>query len=100
MLRFTNSGTEATMDAIRVARAATGRDVVCKIEGSYHGHHDSVMFSIVPNADLMGGRDRPASAPVSKGWSDASKLSVCRQRRTTGRVLGGAESLPHHGAVI
>jgi len=74
MLRFTNSGTEATMDAIRVARAATGRDVVCKIEGSYHGHHDSVMFSIVPNADLMGGRDRPASAPVSKGMvKDAAK---------------------------
>ena len=74
MLRFTNSGTEATMDAIRVARAATGRDVVCKIEGSYHGHHDSVMFSIVPNADTMGGRERPASAPVSKGMvKDASK---------------------------
>src|SRR5689334_6118063 len=73
-LRFTNSGTEATMDAIRVARAATGRDVVCKIEGSYHGHHDSVMFSIVPNADLMGGRDRPGSAPVSKGMvKDAAK---------------------------
>jgi glutamate-1-semialdehyde 2,1-aminomutase len=74
MLRFTNSGTEATMDAIRVARAATGRDVVCKIEGSYHGHHDSVMFSILPNADLMGGRERPASAPVSKGMvKDAAK---------------------------
>ena len=74
MLRFANSGTEATMDAIRVARAATGRDVVCKIEGSYHGHHDSVMFSIVPNADLMGGRDRPGRAPVSKGMvKDAAK---------------------------
>jgi glutamate-1-semialdehyde 2,1-aminomutase len=74
MLRFTNSGTEATMDAIRVARAATGRDVICKIEGSYHGHHDSVMFSIVPNADLMGGRDRPGTAPVSKGMvKDAAK---------------------------
>ena len=74
LLRFTNSGTEATMDAIRVARAATGRDVVCKVEGSYHGHHDSVMFSIVPNADLMGGRDRPGSAPVSKGMvKDAAK---------------------------
>jgi glutamate-1-semialdehyde 2,1-aminomutase len=73
-LRFTNSGTEATMDAIRVARAATGRDVVCKVEGSYHGHHDTVMFSIVPNADLMGGRDRPGSAPVSKGMvKDAAK---------------------------
>ncbi len=74
MIRFANSGTEATMDAIRVARAATGRDVVCKIEGSYHGHHDSVMFSVIPNADTMGGRDRPASAPVSKGMvKDAAK---------------------------
>src|SRR5882672_1383676 len=74
MLRFANSGTEATMDAIRVARAATGRDVICKIEGSYHGHHDAVMFSIVPNADLMGGRDRPASAPVSRGMTrDAAR---------------------------
>jgi glutamate-1-semialdehyde 2,1-aminomutase len=73
-IRFTNSGTEATMDAIRVARAATGRDVVCKIEGSYHGHHDSVMFSIVPNADVMGGRERPAKAPVSRGMvKDAHK---------------------------
>ena len=74
MIRFANSGTEATMDAIRVARAATGRDIVCKIEGSYHGHHDAVMFSVIPNADTMGGRDRPSSAPVSKGMvKDASK---------------------------
>ena len=41
--RYTNSGTEATMDAIRIARAATGRDTVVKIFGSYHGHHDTVM---------------------------------------------------------
>ncbi len=67
MIRFANSGTEATMDAIRVARAATGRDVICKIEGSYHGHHDAVMFSVLPGADTMGGRERPAKAPVSKG---------------------------------
>lgn len=66
-VRFTNSGTESTMDAIRLARAATGRDVIVKIEGSYHGHHDTVMFSVVPNADVMGGRDRPASAPMSRG---------------------------------
>lgn len=66
-VRFANSGTEATMDAIRIARAATGRDVVVKIEGSYHGHHDTVMFSVVPNADAMGGRDQPASTPMSKG---------------------------------
>ncbi len=70
-VRFTNSGTEATMDAIRLARAATGRDVVVKIEGSYHGHHDTVMFSVVPNSDVMGGRDRPASAPMSRGIPSA-----------------------------
>jgi len=66
-VRLANSGTEATMDAVRIARAATGRDVVAKIEGSYHGHHDAVMFSVVPNADAMGGREQPASAPMSKG---------------------------------
>ncbi len=66
-VRFANSGTEATMSAIRIARAATGRDDIVKIEGSYHGHHDSVMFSVVPNADLMGGREAPASEPMSLG---------------------------------
>lgn len=66
-VRFCNSGTEATMSAIRIARAATGRDHVVKIEGSYHGHHDTVMFSVVPNADVMGGRDQPAATPMSLG---------------------------------
>ncbi len=67
LVRFANSGTEATADAIRLARAATGRDTVCKIEGSYHGHHDAVMFSVVPNSDSMGGRERPARTPMSMG---------------------------------
>jgi glutamate-1-semialdehyde 2,1-aminomutase len=53
-MRFVNSGTEATMDAIRVARAATGRDRIVKMEGSYHGHHDAVLFSVVPEADALG----------------------------------------------
>ena len=43
--RYTNSGTESTMDAIRVARGLTGRDTIVKIFGSYHGHHDAVMVS-------------------------------------------------------
>jgi glutamate-1-semialdehyde 2,1-aminomutase len=53
-MRYTNSGTEATMDAIRVARAATGREIILKIEGSYHGHHDAVLFSVLPEADVLG----------------------------------------------
>jgi glutamate-1-semialdehyde 2,1-aminomutase len=52
-MRFVNSGTEATMDAIRAARAATGRDRIVKMEGSYHGHHDAVLFSVVPEADVL-----------------------------------------------
>jgi glutamate-1-semialdehyde 2,1-aminomutase len=56
-VRIVNSGTEATMDAVRVARAATGRDVVLKIEGSYHGHHDTLLFSVVPEAEVLGLRE-------------------------------------------
>jgi glutamate-1-semialdehyde 2,1-aminomutase len=56
-MRFVNSGTEATMDAIRVARAATGRDRIVKMEGSYHGHHDSVLFSVVPESAVLGLRN-------------------------------------------
>jgi glutamate-1-semialdehyde 2,1-aminomutase len=66
-IRFCNSGTEATMHAIRIARAHTGRDHVVKAEGSYHGHHDTVMFSVVPGSDVMGGREMPSSAPMSLG---------------------------------
>jgi glutamate-1-semialdehyde 2,1-aminomutase len=66
-VRFTNSGTEATMDAIRVARAATGREILLKIEGSYHGHHDAVMYSVVPTMDSSGPRERPWSVPYSTG---------------------------------
>lgn len=66
-VRFTNSGTESTMSAIRVARAATGRDVIAKIEGSYHGHVDQLMYSVLPGADVMGGRETPAAHPKSKG---------------------------------
>ncbi|MEA2360362.1 MAG: glutamate-semialdehyde -aminomutase [Solirubrobacteraceae bacterium] len=65
--RFTNSGTESTMDAIHLARAATGRDVVLKIEGSYHGHHDAVMVSVRPPLDQLGERGAPGSVPFGAG---------------------------------
>jgi glutamate-1-semialdehyde 2,1-aminomutase len=66
-VRFTNSGTEATMDAIRLARGATGRDKVIKIEGSYHGHHEAVMVSVKPGAAQMGDVDAPAHVPYGQG---------------------------------
>jgi glutamate-1-semialdehyde 2,1-aminomutase len=67
MWRFTNSGTESTMDAIHLARAATGRDVVLKIEGSYHGHHDAVMVSVRPPLDQLGERGAAGSVPFGAG---------------------------------
>src|SRR3954467_3738771 len=67
--RFTNSGTESTMDAIHLARALTGRDVILKIEGTYHGHHDAVMVSVKPPAELMGPREHPAAIPYGLGYA-------------------------------
>ena len=67
MWRFTNSGTEATMDAIRVARAFTGRDKIVKVEGGYHGHHDEVMVSMKPSLDLAGPADAPHAVPATAG---------------------------------
>ncbi len=69
--RFTNSGTESTMDAIHLARAATGRDLVLKIEGSYHGHHDAVMVSVRPPLDQLGERGVPGSVPFGAGHPHA-----------------------------
>ncbi len=69
--RFTNSGTESTMDAIHLARAATGRDVVLKMEGSYHGHHDAVMVSVRPPVETLGERGVPASVPFGSGHPHA-----------------------------
>jgi glutamate-1-semialdehyde 2,1-aminomutase len=69
--RFTNSGSEATMDAIRIARGHTGRDTVLKIFGSYHGHHDAVMVSIGVSYDRIGDRDELASLPYGAGIPQA-----------------------------
>src|SRR3954470_1899404 len=65
--RYTNSGSESTMDAIRIARAYTGRDTIMKIFGSYHGHHDTVMVSIGVAYDRIGDHDHPASLPYGAG---------------------------------
>ncbi len=65
--RFVNSGSEATMDAIRIARARTGRDTIVKIFGSSHGHHDSEMVSIGVPYDEIGDRDNLASLPYGAG---------------------------------
>jgi glutamate-1-semialdehyde 2,1-aminomutase len=65
--RFCNSGTEATLEACRLMRAITGRDMILKIEGSYHGHHDSLMFSVIPDPELIGPREHPVTLPQVPG---------------------------------
>jgi glutamate-1-semialdehyde 2,1-aminomutase len=69
--RFCNSGTEATLEAARLMRAKTGRDLLIKIEGTYHGHHDSLMFSVIPDPELMGPRDHPVTVPQAPGIPQA-----------------------------
>ncbi len=66
-VRFSNSGTEATLDAVRLSRAFTGKDALIKVEGSYHGHHDAVMVSVGPDPKLIGPRARPVSVPQTAG---------------------------------
>ncbi|HEY8675013.1 MAG TPA: aspartate aminotransferase family protein [Candidatus Dormibacteraeota bacterium] len=65
--RFTNSGTESTLDAVRLARGFTGREGIIKIEASYHGHHDAVLVSVEPPVDAIGPAESPNSVPMTGG---------------------------------
>lgn len=67
MVRFVNSGTEATMAAIRLARAATGREVILKFEGCYHGHGDSFLVAAGSGVATLGLPDSPGvPAPLAQ----------------------------------
>ena len=81
-VRFVNSGTEATMSAIRLARGATGRDLLVKFEGNYHGHADSLLVAAGSGALTTG---VPSSAGVPSGtaadtlvarYNDADSLAA------------------------
>lgn len=67
MVRFACSGTEATMHAIRVARAYTGRDLILKFEGNYHGFHDHTLWSTYSPVEAYGNRRSPIPVPSSSG---------------------------------
>jgi glutamate-1-semialdehyde 2,1-aminomutase len=67
LVRFCNSGTEATMFAMRLARAFTGRPKIARIEGGYHGTHDYAEVSTHPVPDDAGPADRPTARPDSIG---------------------------------
>jgi len=94
-VRFTGSGTEATMHTIRLARAFTGRTKLLKIEGNFHGYHDQVMYSIGAPADKLGPESAPAAWPASSGMTPglADQLIMVPYDRTDLLV----EALARHG---
>ena len=76
-IRFANSGSEAVMIALRLARGFTGRDIVIKCEGSYHGSYDDAQWSVAPSKDRTGPADRPIPVPDSAGLpSGAGRILV------------------------
>jgi glutamate-1-semialdehyde 2,1-aminomutase len=66
-VRFTGSGTEATMHCLRLARAWTGRGKILKIEGHFHGYHDQVLYAIGTPGDQLGPENAPTIYPGSTG---------------------------------
>jgi glutamate-1-semialdehyde 2,1-aminomutase len=87
MVRMVNSGTEATMSAIRVARAATGRDLVIKFEGCYHGHADSFLVKAGSGALTLGVPNSPGVPPaiadltVTLPYNDLEAVRECLAAR-------------------
>src|SRR5437660_256885 len=70
-VRFTGSGSEATMHCLRLARASTGRTRLLKFEGNFHGYHDQVMYAIGTPADRLGPETSPTAWPGSTGMPAA-----------------------------
>lgn len=91
MLRLVNSGTEATMSAIRLARGFTGRDVIIKFAGNYHGHVDSLLIAAGSSAATLG---VPNSPGVTAG---AAKDTIICQYNDVG---GLERTFAEHGARI
>ena len=76
LVRFTNSGTEATLNTIRAARAFTGRSQIAKAEGGYHGSHDVVSVSVRVDPGKAGERLQPDALPATEGLADGVLDSV------------------------
>ena len=104
MLRMTSSGTEATMTALRLARAATGREKVLKFEGAYHGHVDGLLASAgsgLATQALPASPGVPAAAAaqtVLVPWNDAARLSAACEQHELAAII--AEPLPANMGLV
>ena len=94
MVRMVNSGTEATMSAIRLARAFTGRDKIIKFEGCYHGHADSFLIKAGSGAMTLGVPDSPGvpaaigSATLTARYNDLASVERLHRRISRDQVAG------------
>jgi glutamate-1-semialdehyde 2,1-aminomutase len=104
MLRMTSSGTEASMTAIRIARAATGREPILKFAGAYHGHVDGLLAqagSGLATQALPSSPGVPASAAAATvvvPWNDADALIAATERHALAAIL--AEPLPANMGLV
>jgi glutamate-1-semialdehyde 2,1-aminomutase len=76
MVRFASSGSEVVGTAVRLARAATGRPLIVRFEGMYHGWMDTVYWSNHPRLELAGSADRPVPVPAGPGLAPGLESSV------------------------
>ena len=104
MVRMTSSGTEATMGALRVARAATGREKVLKFAGAYHGHLDGLLAEAGSGLATQGIPASPGvpeaatSSTVVAPWNDADALLEATERHELAAIL--AEPVPANMGVV
>jgi glutamate-1-semialdehyde 2,1-aminomutase len=104
MLRMTSSGTEATMSAIRLARAATGRTPLLKFAGAYHGHVDGLLAQAGSGLATQGLPASPgvpaevAASTVVVGWNDPDALVAATERHDFAAIL--AEPFPANMGLV
>jgi glutamate-1-semialdehyde 2,1-aminomutase len=88
LVRFVNSGTEATMSAIRLARGVTGRDTIVKFEGCYHGHSDSLLIKAGSGALTLGVPSSPGVPKALAGYTVTLDYNDADQVREIFRRIG------------
>ena len=104
MVRMTSSGTEASMSAVRLARAATGRERIVKFAGAYHGHVDGLLAEAGSSMATAGVPASPgvpeaaAAATVVVGWNDPEVISRAVEESRPAAIL--AEPLPANMGVV
>src|SRR5918998_4665719 len=94
MVRMVNSGTEATMSALRLARGVTGRNLIVKFEGCYHGHGDSLLVRAGSGVATLGLPDSPGVPPavaagtITAPFNDADSVAqILSERRDVAAVI-------------